>query len=59
MDAEKLTLLQKTYSIPVVAAFVALAAGEVPSKVFEDLLETGREMVIEDPQAYGLEVRPC
>ena len=54
MDAEKLALLSKSYSVPVVAAFLDLAAGVVPSKVFEDLLETGQQMVVNDPQAFGL-----
>ena len=54
MDAEKLALLSKSYSVPVVAAFVALAAGVVPSKVFSDLYEAGQLSVVEDPQSFGL-----
>lgn len=59
MDAAKIALLEKTYPLEVVAGFMALDAGVVPSKVFEDLIEVGQQMVIDDPQAYGLEARTC
>jgi hypothetical protein len=59
MDATKLALLEKTYPVEVVAAFVALSSGIVPSKVFVDLYEAGQQSVVEDPQRFGLEGRPC
>jgi hypothetical protein len=59
MDATKIALLEKTYPVEVVAAFVALSLGIVPSKVFADLYEAGQQSVVEDPQRFGLEGRQC
>ena len=57
---EDLRIIQTSpYRMEVAVALLAMAAGLPAGKALEDIYELGQQSVIEDPQRFGLEGRPC
>jgi hypothetical protein len=64
VDAQDLAILKSSpYRLEVTVALLAMAAGLPAGKALEDIRElgyqAGQQSVVDDPQAWGLEVRPC
>lgn len=59
VTAEELAILTAIYSPAVVAAFVEFSRGKKLGDVMQALYELAQRQVVEDPQQFGLEVRPC
>ena len=47
-------MVTETTSVETIVAMVALLQGRPQIEVLEQLLEAGQQMVVDDPQAYGL-----
>ena len=64
VTAEDLRIIKTSpYRMEVAVALLAMAAGLPAGKALEDIrelgYEAGQQSVVADPQAWGLEVRPC
>lgn len=60
MDADELRILTSSpHRLDITVGCLLVAQGVPVSKVLEDAYEAGQKAVVEDPQAFGLEVRSC
>lgn len=48
-----------TDRLAIVVGLMALEKGLPPAEVLADVYEAGQQSVEDDPQAFGLEGRPC
>lgn len=57
---DELRILKSSpHRLDITVGCLLVAQGVPVSKVLEDAYEAGQKAVVEDPQAFGLEVRSC